>query len=128
MILGKKYFFILLLCISANATYGKTITKDYKVSLIKSVTCVFETNQVKKIYQMGLTKKNKFFYYEPFDFDKKFVNFFKEEFIASKMKNNWYKLLITDRKKNKYQIIVNFERRVAYIINNNKKILSKRCY
>lgn len=77
---------------------------------------------------MGLTKKNKFFYYEPFSFDKKFVNFFKEEFIASKMKNNWYKLLITDRKKNKYQIRVNFERRVAYIINNNKKILSKRCY
>ena len=100
----------------------KKIKKKFNIIFENLITCVYRHNDINRIFRFGLTSKQRFFYREPIDLNKKTSLITGEKVLIKKNRDN-YSLNIKDNNL-QYSLLINFEKKKSKL-NINKKFIGE---
>ncbi len=102
------------------------IKYEQNLSFQKLITCVFKTNDYKRLFRFGLTDDEEFFYRKVIAQDEKIKGYGEEEIFLTKDEDEFY-LLIVDRDFNKINLSINFDKKKSKLSINSKLIKEVFC-
>ena len=102
------------------------IKYEQNLSFQKLMTCVFKTNDYKRLFRFGLTDGEEFFYRKVIVQDEKIKGYGEEEIFLTKDEDEFY-LLIVDRNFNKLNLSINFDKKKSKLSINSKLIKEVFC-